>query len=244
VLKELVEYLIHLEPRREDRGDLTYLDRAMVPLGKGELPTAVKVNTLHGLVDLMNAHVEKFDPDSVIVHIQSHAYVAVIDRVCTPYGVRLMYVGASFEPPGPFPFGRYQDPETFIINLQTLFEPTPDQVYVLSLASNLTAERLTTSEDDGVSQRAGVKKGVTLKTIEKIRPVVSLAPYRTFHEVDAQPASKFLLRLKEAGDEVPPHLALFEADGGAWKIEAMEKIEEYLKVALSARGFTGVPIVY
>ena len=55
-------------------------------------------------------------------------------------------------------------------------------------------------------------------------PVI-LRPYRTFPEVE-QPASSFIFRMKE-NDGVC--CALFEADGGAWKNEAMRNIKEYLK---------------
>ena len=47
-------------------------------------------------------------------------------------------------------------------------------------------------------------------------------PYRTFLEVE-QPASDFLLRLDKGGRP-----ALYEADGGAWKLEAKRNIAAYL----------------
>lgn len=49
-----------------------------------------------------------------------------------------------------------------------------------------------------------------------------LQPYRTFLEVE-QPASDFLLRLDKEGRP-----ALYEADGGAWKLEAKRNIAAYL----------------
>lgn len=56
---------------------------------------------------------------------------------------------------------------------------------------------------------------------------VTLKPYRTFTEVE-QPESQFVFRMKEDKyDGV--QCALFEADGGAWKLGAMEYIKEYLE---------------
>ncbi len=52
-------------------------------------------------------------------------------------------------------------------------------------------------------------------------PVI-LAPYRTFPEIE-QVESKFIFRMQEG-----PNAALYEADGGAWKNEAMRRIKEYL----------------
>lgn len=58
-------------------------------------------------------------------------------------------------------------------------------------------------------------------------PVV-LKPYRTFLEVD-QPESAFIFRMKE-GHGV--ECAIFEADGGAWMMEAMQNIKAYLEKEL------------
>ena len=55
---------------------------------------------------------------------------------------------------------------------------------------------------------------------------VTLKPYRTFLEVD-QPASDFIFRMKEYSGSIG--CALFEADGGAWKMEAMQNMEAYLQ---------------
>ena len=63
-------------------------------------------------------------------------------------------------------------------------------------------------------QRTALETSVLVKS--------SLAPYRTFLEVE-QPESDFVLRVnKEA------KLALFEADGGFWKLEAVRLVKEYL----------------
>lgn len=59
-----------------------------------------------------------------------------------------------------------------------------------------------------------------------IPPRVKLAPYRTFIEIE-QPESEFVFRARKADDL--PHFALFEADGGAWRIESMKRIKAYLE---------------
>lgn len=64
-----------------------------------------------------------------------------------------------------------------------------------------------------------------MKAQKKVEPKVKLKPYRTFREIE-QPASVFLFRLKNR-DGAPPECALFEADGGAWKLEATDKIGKY-----------------
>jgi hypothetical protein len=80
--------------------------------------------------------------------------------------------------------------------------------------------------DDGVSQAIQAKVGVaTVATVQVPNPVV-LAPFRTFVEVD-QPESELIFRMQNG-----PRCALFEADGGAWKLTAMRNIKDYLHAAL------------
>ena len=122
------------------------------------------------------------------------------------------------------------DPEPFIIGLQCHFVEDPALRGLVQFVSSLTAENVAIAEDDGISQTATVRQGIALKATKKVDPKVRLRPYRTFREVD-QPPSQFLLRLRNR-ENAPPSCALFEADGGFWKIEAVENIAEYLKDAL------------
>ena len=66
-----------------------------------------------------------------------------------------------------------------------------------------------------------------MKENKTVRPIVKLKPYRTFSEVD-QPESEFLLRLSEGA-----RVALYEADGGAWTLQARRNVADYLRTALS-----------
>jgi len=70
-----------------------------------------------------------------------------------------------------------------------------------------------------------MKAGVTLKAEETLRPIVNLAPYRTFAEID-QVVSRFIFRAQ--GNENGAKLALFEADGGRWRLDATAAIKSWL----------------
>ena len=84
-----------------------------------------------------------------------------------------------------------------------------------------------------------VKTGLASKSDAIIPSPVTLKPYRTFTEVE-QPESQFVFRMKEDKyDGV--QCALFEADGGAWKLHAMESIQEYLEEQL--KGVDGFTII-
>lgn len=54
-----------------------------------------------------------------------------------------------------------------------------------------------------------------------------LRPYRTFLEVE-QPESAFVFRMKQ-DNYGSVMCAVFEADGGAWKMDATQAIKEYLQ---------------
>jgi len=60
---------------------------------------------------------------------------------------------------------------------------------------------------------------------------IRLRPYRTFREIE-QPASLFVLRLQKGRDGELPRAALFEADGGQWKLEACQAIKHWLDMEL------------
>lgn len=112
--------------------------------------------------------------------------------------------------------------ERAIVELQSLYAITEGRDYLLSLLSRIDVNQGVSSVDNGISQEVSVKTGAVLKEQQTVQPIVHLQPYRTFLEVE-QPASDFLLRLDKEGRP-----ALFEADGGAWKLEAKRNIATYL----------------
>jgi hypothetical protein len=54
-----------------------------------------------------------------------------------------------------------------------------------------------------------------------------LSPYRTFRELN-QPESAFIFRMRGGGEGKAPQCALFEADGGKWKLDAVQAIKLWL----------------
>lgn len=112
--------------------------------------------------------------------------------------------------------------EKAVVELQSLYAVTEDSNYLLALLSRIDVNQGVSSVDNGISQEVSVRTGAVLKEQQTVQPIVHLQPYRTFLEVE-QPASDFLLRLDKEG-----HPALYEADGGAWKLEAKRNIAAYL----------------
>lgn len=102
-----------------------------------------------------------------------------------------------------------------------LVKLTSDVEYVLNLLSKISDDNSVESADNGLSQSVEVRKGISLKANETIRPIVALTPFRTFLEVE-QPESDFLLRVREGGQ-----IGLMGADGGMWKLTAKKSIKDY-----------------
>lgn len=125
-------------------------------------------------------------------------------------------------------FGRYMPMERFIIQLKTCFVETENLNRLAAMVSTITDKSEVKVEDDGFSMTVSQTSGTTIKKAEElhVNPIVRLAPYRTFCEL-RQPESKFLLRVREGGE-----MALFEADGGAWKLDVQKDISDYLRQAL------------
>ena len=132
-----------------------------------------------------------------------------------------------------------------MIHLQTRFVSAPDDFNeipvggdaesgdyrtVAALVGNIRMENEAQTADDGMSQRVTVKDGVSTVREAIVKNPFVLYPFRTFEEVD-QPASPFVLRIRK--NQGGPEAALFEADGGVWRNEAVKRIGAYLENALS-----------
>lgn len=241
MLKEALEYVVGLKAPHfhKDGDDREFVDRKLEPVNV-PLISPLAVSTLSGFCDLIDHGFEEFPAAEVLVQIENFGRVELIATASDEWSRRTVYAIAVLPDVGGFPFGQFVDHESFIIGLQANFTPTPDLDYLLRVASNLTSERVAVSEDDGVSQKVALRAGVVLKadSATVIKSRVTLAPFRTFRELD-QPASDFILRLRDAKD-TPPTLALFEADGGTWKLDAVETIGRFLRVRLDAKD---VPII-
>jgi len=185
-------------------------------------PDSLEIDTLRGIKDYLDTNIDDLKFDEMIALIHSHKLISIETKLHGYYKQRLRYlVSRSHE--NKFDFGHFYDVEDFVIALQTNFKKNDDQAKILRVVGNLKEDNSQGVKDDGVTQKVVTKKGVTLGNDEDLPNPVVLAPYRTFHEID-QPESLFVLRLKDG-----PKCALFEADGGKWRMEAMLNIKKWLQ---------------
>jgi len=227
MLKEFLDRL--LEVRKTElfdvdgktftNGPLTYV---APPERKIREPRSLEVDTLNGIRDYLDSNIDKLKFGELIALIHSHDTVSIETKLDGYYKQRLQYMISRCHK-NKFCFDNYYDVEDFIIALQTNFQKNDDQTKILRVVGNLKEDNSQGVKDDGVTQKVTTKKGVSLGNDEDLPNPVILKPYRTFHEID-QPESLFVLRLKDG-----PKCALFEADGGKWKMEAMLNIKKWLK---------------
>lgn len=193
-------------------------------------PRALAVHSLRALVDYVEANVDKLPLGDVMGHVFDPSTVRLIGPLDADQA-RFCYLEAA-APVRPFPFGTFMDQETFAIKLQTGFVPSPARDDLLRIVSSIAENNVRESTDDGVTQEVVARAGVVMKERQKLPMIVQLAPFRTFPEVE-QPISPFLLRAKAGADA--PVLALFEADGGKWSIDALEAIAAWLEEKVGSK---------
>ena len=117
-----------------------------------------------------------------------------------------------------------------MIALRSQFRPSEDRDYLLEMLASVSSQATVKSEDNGLGQQVSVNKGICNVQMQPIKSIVRLRPYRTFQEVE-QPESEFLVRLS-VDSEGGVRVALHEADGGMWRLDARRNIALYLAQAL------------
>lgn len=241
VAKDALEYLVEqgkkLSPvERLKFEDREYTRQEIKPV-QAPVRTALKVSTLRALVDLCQGKFgesafEGFDPNKHVVHVVDHEQVQVVSAQSDIWARREILIDCNLTRTEAFPFGTFLNQDQFIIKLLSCCFHSTDRDYLAKLAGNAMAEKMGQSQDDGVSQTLTTKHGAHMVDQETIKNLIGLRFYRTFREI-AQPETRCLVRLKQAAENVIPQFALFEADGGAWKLEAIESIARHLRVALT-----------
>lgn len=182
------------------------------------------INTLSGFVKYVQSNLDRRDK-SLIVHVKNENTVYLKGLIAEDGSREELAIAKAIIPK--FDFNYFMDTEEFNIALQSKFVPNEDREILLQVVGNVSEENVKNTGDDGVSQAVTINQGVASKADVKVPNPVVLAPYRTFLEVE-QPESQFIFRMKDG-----PRGAIFEADGGAWRNQAIVNIREYLNDQLS-----------
>lgn len=184
----------------------------------------LNVKTLTSLVDYIKSN--EYRPINVnYLHVEDERTVSLFSGLDSK-GYRERLITASAIVPS-FEYEYFHDAEELIIALQSTFTKTGDRDLLLKVIGNIKEENVRNTGDTGFSQAVTIQTGVASADDVKVPNPVTLAPYRTFLEVE-QPSSEFIFRMKDG-----PRGAIFEADGGAWRNAAIANVREYLSKELS-----------
>lgn len=219
VVKIAAPLVMEIDGKQFSSAKLSYVD----PRTPEPVPPIMTVSTLQGLVDFVSAEPAVKD-QPLIATILSPSTVEVQSVIFGERRQRAVYVAAATLAV-PFDFGLFMPPEVFVIAIQSLFVQNGETAKILKVVGTMSHETKTKVSDDGVTQTVEARVGIVKEAEVQLPNPVTLRPYRTFLEVE-QPASKFVLRIQNVQI---PQVALFEADGGAWKNEAVSNIKNWLK---------------
>ncbi|ENK0558512.1 hypothetical protein AB2T19_003333 [Clostridium botulinum] len=223
--RESLEYLIGLAKNEmvEVNGQ-TYSTKRLNQV-QDPIPAELRTRTLTALVDYLESETDKKSSEKLLVHVISPDKVALYSELRKD-AERETYMICDALTPDNIYFDRFIDTEQFNIMLQSSFIENKDRSLLLKVTGCVKDSAVKEVGDDGVSQAATIKTGVASVNEVKIPNPVVLAPFRTFPEIQ-QPESKFIFRMRSG-----PQAALYEADGGAWRNEAMRRIKAYLEEEL------------
>lgn len=240
IVEAINKVLSLASPYRESIGGVDYCDRDLKLLYPPRAKTLETIS-LDGLVNLLETGIDGIEPAALLIHVESWEKVSVQFKAADSYGQRHVPIRAALlDGLTDFAFNSFGDQESFVIALQACFASTPDLATVLDLASHLSSEVKVKLEDSGVAQCVELKRSMAFKEDTVVKARVALAPYRTFREIE-QPVSDFIFRVKDGA-----RCALFEADGGAWKLAAINAVSAWLGNRLktsAAPGLDTIPII-
>jgi hypothetical protein len=241
MIKEAIDRIIALAaPFREKIDGVEYYNGVIVMPPQAHVP--LELSTLEGFAEYVRSERDQLpDIHLTLIHVSSPWEVRFISELDATYRVREYYARALYDAHRIFKFGQSMTPETFIIQVMSLFADNDDRAKVLSIVGNMAAEQVQESTDDGITQTVARRAGTSLKSRETIKNPFILKPHRTFAEID-QPESPFILRVHQAREDQPPSPALYETDNEQWKADAVKLIKEWLATALSSAPAVDVPI--
>lgn len=236
-MNEIVEYLFgRLKGRRpvthkvgsqeyavESDGTLGDPVRDLAP--QWTKPT-LNVNTLEGLADAFAQAIDGLKGEEVAFHIVDYLTVQIISINSDEFGRRHVWAQAKHKPETKFVYGKYYEPEDFLLAFRASFLYTDEAVKVQQLCSSVGSSVVMVN-DDGLSQEVVVKSGtVTRNSIPLPSDGIPLVPWRTFRS--AHPvASRFLLRMKGVKDGLPL-IALFEIDA-KWELDTIAALRKWIE---------------
>ncbi|MDY0274765.1 MAG: hypothetical protein RBR42_04905 [Desulfomicrobium sp.] len=226
MIKSFVEKILELAVVESKTLDgRLYTTKKVHPVYEPEID-CLGLCTLTGIQDYIAENLDRAATSNTMIHVQNYRTVRLVGPLSGDFLQRQTLVSSQAHECG-FPFDRYLDREEFQVGLMSAFMPTPERDQVLRYVSGIVQSAEVKTADDGISQRVTAKAGIARIAEVDLPNPVKLQPYRTFIEA-AQPESEFVFRVRQDQDCKRVTMALFEADGGRWKLEAALNIKDWL----------------
>ncbi|GGN54999.1 hypothetical protein [Oceanobacillus indicireducens] len=240
MIKEALQYLINggIKPQERfvDMVDGDGIERNFVVDESGlhreikpriyRAEETLNINTLTGLLDYVQANIERIDHD-LFIQVYDEKTVLLKGLLDSEGGRETLVTARAIVPD--FNYEHFQGVEELIVGLQSNFvsdedsrDRPNDRGLILKVIGNVKEETVQNTGDDGISQAVTIRSGLSSENDVLVPNPVTLIPYRTFLEIE-QPSSEFIFRMKGG-----PRAAIFEADGGAWRNQAIINVRDYL----------------
>ena len=232
-IKQAIEFIAGLavkaeKPETIEINGRTYCTKNLTRYDKPPKAEPIRATTLTSLVDYIKESRQELR-ERMIIQVVSATEVTLYSGLLPERDRETLFEVNALLPH--FEYGREYEQEAFLVSMQSCFAPSTDREAVTVLASNIVNTQQATYSDDGITQQAVIKTGITTKENALVPNPVKLIPYRTFLEVE-QPASEFVFRISE-GRGGAPTFKLVAADGGLWKSQAVDNVKGYLMEKLA-----------
>lgn len=232
-IKQAIEFIANLAVKAEHPEVIKiagkeYCTKQLTRYDKPPKAEPIEATTLTALVDYIKENRHELR-DRMIIQVVSPTEVLLYSELLGERDRETLFKVDAVLPR--FEYGREYDQEAFLVSMQSCFVDNEDRQAIAFLASNIVNTQQATFSDDGITQQAVVKTGITTKENAFVPNPVNLIPFRTFLEVQ-QPQSEFVFRIKE-GAGGAPYFKLVGADGGLWKNQAMDNVKRYLMEQLA-----------
>lgn len=239
-LREAIQLLLDTGADLEDIkfaeiGGRYYTHQNLKEVARKPKAEPIMATTLDAMITYIARCRNEIEGDAMI-HIVSPTKVLLMSGLDANREREVLFLCEAIVPK--HSFDRWIDQEEFMIYLASCFCESKDREMVLKYAGTVEAQTVSTYGDDGISQKATVSTGVASKAAVILPSRVVLYPFRTFQEIK-QPGSAFVFRMNER-----PSFRLIEADGGTWRLEAMDLLETYILSALEEYGIEEMPGLY
>lgn len=227
MIKEALEYIVKMNDTTEweQINRRVYCNKEMKLVGEYNCIKPIQLHTLTSLVDYIKSDEENI-PEKLYIIVNDYNSIKVISHLDEDKERECIINVDSLTPQ--FRFGEWYTQEQFTIALQSQFVDAADKELLLKVIGTVQAGTVAEYGDDGTTQKATIKSGVTTKSEVLVPNPVTLVPYRSFLEI-GHPETRFIFRLKQDDRSGEVKAALFEADGGAWKLSLIEYIKKYLE---------------